>query len=356
MGFEVQVVHSVQAVDEETWDRLAAGHPFASHRWYRYGEMVLAGDLPTHILLAWNGEPVARATLWLRRDEPLPLESRLLRRLVGGLLNRWPLLICQAPLADASGLILPPPPLRDKALALIARVAREQAERLRASFVPFVYLGPAEAAYPGWPEAFGAVELPEPGTCLPIVWRDFEDYVQSRSKSTRKDYRRHGNRARDLGIEVTGCSEVTEIENALALVRDVEANHGAAPKPWARAALQHAGMVDGVWLRAEMAGRLVGCGLMLGDGDTWFLTLLGLDYNVQYVYFQLLYAALRCAIERGVRTLVGGTGSYETKRRLGFELVDTNYAAFAGRGPLLRGLGRWLGGAEERKVFDPYEA
>jgi hypothetical protein len=53
---------------------------------------------------------------------------------------------------------------------------------------------------------------------------------------------------------------------------------------------------------------------------------------------------------------VGGTGSYEMKQRLGFELVDTNYVAFAGRGPVLRGLGRWVGRMEESKVRNPYES
>jgi predicted N-acyltransferase len=354
MSLDLRVVHSVAEIGQEAWDRLAGDRPFASYRWYRFGETVLAGDLPVYLLLYRSGEPVARATFWVRRNEPVPLGPGLLRRLVEALLRRWPLLICQAPLADASGLILPEPSLRGEALAIIARAAQEEAQRHRASFVPFVYLGPEEAACSGWPRAYGAVELPEQGTCLPIVWPDFEGYLRSRSKSMRKDYRRHCNRAADLAVEITAHPAVGQPDEALALIRSVEAHHGSTPKPWARAALQHAGMVDAVWLTGKIDRRLVTCGLLLGDGGAWFLTLLGLDYGVQYAYFQLLYAALRCAIERGARLLMGGTGAYETKQRLGFQLVDTNYVAFAGRGPLLRGLGRWLGRMEERQVTDPY--
>ena len=63
-------------------------------------------------------------------------------------------------------------------------------------------------------------------------------------------------------------------------------------------------MVDAVWLTAERDGRIVGCELMLGDSDTWFVTGLGTDYDVKYVYFALGYADIRCAIERGARALL----------------------------------------------------
>jgi predicted N-acyltransferase len=356
MSLEPRVAHSVAQVGQEAWDRLAGERPFASYRWHRFGETVLSGDLPVYLLVYQNGDPVARATCWVRHDELVPLAPGPGRRLVETLLARWPLLICQAPLAAVSGLILPEPPLHDEALALLARAAREEARRYHASFVPFVYLGPEEAACDGWPRGYGTVELPEPGTCLPIVWPDFSSYLGSRSRSMRKDYRRHCNRAADLGIEVAVAPVVTQADKAMALIRGVEAHHASQPNPWARAALEHAGMVDAIWLTARIDRRLVACGLLLGDRGTWFLALLGLDYGVRYAYFQMLYAALRATIERRARMLIGGTGAYEIKRRLGFQLVDTNYVAFAGRGSLLGGLGRWLGRMEENKVQNPYAA
>ena len=101
-------------------------------------------------------------------------------------------------------------------------------------------------------------------------------------------------------------------------------------------------MVDAVWLKAELGERLVGCGLLLGDGGHWMMTLLGLDYAVRYAYFQLVYTAIRCAIERGARVLWGGTGAYELKGRLGFEVRPEHYAVFAASGRGLQVLGRWL--------------
>ena len=356
MGLEVQIAHRVDEIGPEAWDALGGGRPFASYRWYRYGEAVLSDDVPIYVVV-WQGRtPVARATFWLRKNEPVPVSSRWVRGLVGAIMRRWPLLIGQAPLADAAGLILPDPPLRDEALAAIGHAALDQARRYRASFALCTYLGPEAARLPGWPAAFVGAELPEPGTCLSISWPDFDGYVASLPKSARKDYRRHGNRAADLGIEVAARPAVENVERALALFRAVERQHGSAPDPWARAALENAHMVDASWLAAEVEGEIVGSGLLLRDGEVGQLKYLGLDYQVPYAYFQLVYAAIRAAIEGGIRLLVGGAGAYEIKRRLGFELVDTNYVVFAGRGALLGGLGRRLVRAEEEKVQDPYAA
>lgn len=357
MSFEVQLAHSVREIGPEAWDRLSGGRPFTSYRWYSYGEAVLADNTPIYIILHHQGEPAARATFWLRRREALPIASRLARRAVEAILHRWPLLLCSTPLADASGLILPDPPLRDEALGVIAQVALDQARRHRVSFVGCAYLSEQEARQAGWPRAFTAVDLPEPTTRLSIVWADFESYLCQLPPAARKDYRRHRNRAADLGIEIKPGAPATAIDEALTLIRNAERHHRSAFNPWARATLEHAALVDGVWLTAQAQGRLVGCGLLLRDGPAWLMTLLGRDYAVPYAYFQLMYAAIRCAIEGGAQVLWGGTGAYDLKRRLGFQLAENHdYAVFAGRGPLLQRLGRWVAAEEERKVTDPYRA
>jgi hypothetical protein len=69
------------------------------------------------------------------------------------------------------------------------------------------------------------------------------------------------------------------------LIQNVERQHHAAPKLTARAILEHAHEVPSTWLTAECGERLVGCGLLLRDGESCFLTLLGLDYDVRFAYF-----------------------------------------------------------------------
>lgn len=356
MDFDVQLVHSVGEVEQEAWDRLAGDRPFASYRWYRYGETVLADNTPIYIIISQGGEPVARGTFWLRGQEQLPVSSRVPRRLVEIALRRWPLLVCQTPLADASGLILPDSPLHNSALETIAQTAQDQAERHHASFLTFLYLAECEAKCAGWPNAFAAVQFPEPLTRLVIEWPDFESYLEHLSYSRRRNMKRHGKSAARLGIQtrhhpmVQPLDSVT-LDEALVLIRNVERHHEASPFPWARSMLENAWMVDTTWLAAEIDNRLVGCGLVLGDGEHRVMKLLGLDYEVQYAYFQIFYAAVRSAIENRTKTLWGGSGAYELKRHLGFRVESKHYVVFAGRGPLQK-VGDWMaqgiGNAEAR--------
>jgi len=359
MGFDVQIAHSVEEVGQEAWDRLAGDRPFASYRWYRFGEAVLADNLPIYIILSLDREAVARATFWLRRNEPVPMPAGPVRRLVEWLLRRWPLLLCQAPLADVPGLVLPDPPLRDEALAVIGQQALEQARHHGVSFVVFVYLEEVETRWAGWPPTFASAELPEPGTRLTLTWPDFESYLASLSKKSRRQYRTNCQRAEEMGIRVKRHSlerplDERTLDQALALIRNVEDFYRSPPFPWARATHERAGMVDALWLSAEIEGRLVGCSLMIGDRGAWRWLLLGRDYEVEYAYFQLAYETVRCAIEQGGRVLWGGTGSYETKRRLGFEVTKDHYAVFAGRSAWLQRVGHWLAREEEGRVQEPY--
>ena len=346
VNFDIQVVHSVKEAGQKAWDRLGKGRPFTSYRWYRFGETVLTDSTPVYIILSQGGEAVARGTFLLKRQEPVPASSKAIRRLIKMLLRRWPLLVCRSPLASTSGLILPDPPLRDAALKIIAQIAQEEARRYQASFLVFDYLERQQTEWAGWPDVFAPATIPDPGTHLAIAWTDFESYLKHLRKSVRKDYRRHHNRAADLGIVVRRHPAVTNPNEATLLIRNVEKHHDSAPNPWVRMILENASMVDATWLTAEMANRLVGCGLLLGDGDVRFLALLGLDYSVQYAYFQLVYAAIRCAIEEGIQVLWGGSGAYKMKQRMGFQLESNDYVVFAGRGPLSRRLGHWVAKAE----------
>ncbi len=342
MNFDIQVAHGLKEIDQKAWDLLNEGQPFANCRWYRFGEAVLSDDIPIYIILSQSGQTVARGTFWLKRREPVPIASKPVRRAIKMMLRRWPLSVCRSPLTSNPGLVLPEPPLRDAALKTIAQVAQEEARRYQASLIVFDYLERHQTQWFDWSDTFTPVTIPDPGTRLVIDWADFESYLKHLRKSVRKDYHRHRNRAADLGIVIKRHPMVTNLDVAIPLIRNVEKRHNSAPNPLVRTILENSNMVDAVWLTAEIADRMVGCGLLLGDGGTWFLALLGLDYNVQYVYFQLVYAAIRCAIEEGVQVLRGGGGVYEMKQRLGFQLESNNYVAFAASNPVLRWLGQHL--------------
>jgi hypothetical protein len=79
VDFDIQIVHGVEKVGQAAWDRLGRGQPFTSYRWYRFGEAVMDDSMPVYIILAQNGEPVARATSWVIRNEPQPISWQPVR-------------------------------------------------------------------------------------------------------------------------------------------------------------------------------------------------------------------------------------------------------------------------------------
>ncbi|MBN1967097.1 MAG: hypothetical protein JW910_20755, partial [Anaerolineae bacterium] len=207
--FEVQVAHHVDEVGQPAWDALSDGQPFSSYRWYRFAEAVLGEALPVYIVLRQDGQPVARSTFWLQWEEPLPVPAGLTHRALKGLIRRWPLLICRSPLSSLPGLVLPPPPMQAEALRQMAEVALKLGRQHGASFIFYDYLEPGQLTLTGWPPQYTQFGVPDPGTALHIRWPDFETYLGAQRKSMQKDYRRHRNRAADLGLELRVAPAIT---------------------------------------------------------------------------------------------------------------------------------------------------
>jgi len=340
-NFETRAAHCVEEIGQENWNAFSDGRPFASYAWYLFGERSMPNCRPYYVSVIKDRQTIARASFWLIREEPLPVSSKLLRAGLANFLHARPLLVCRSPLADSSGLILPPSPYRREAFERILSMAEAYSRTVKASFLVFDYLDPAQADLEEWRNRFVRVQLSEPGTFLPITWNSFDQYLQSLSKTAWKDYRRQFNQASRMNLVITTRRPIDlNIAEILPLIRNVEARHGAPPKPWAGAMLESAAGINSSWIEARVEGRLVGCGLLLADGDDWLATLLGLDYNFPYVYFQIMYSAIRKAIEEGARLLRAGSGAYEFKRRLGFCLETNNNLRFAGQTRFLSQLGR----------------
>jgi predicted N-acyltransferase len=327
---EIQVAHSIAEFAPDAWDALTGGAPFQSHCWYRFGEAVMADCEPTYLTVSEDGRALARAALWRVRDEPLPIIYAPAGHLLQAYLRRRPLMICRSPLSSMPGVLLPPPPLREAALPILAAAAREQAEAARASFLVFDFLTPGLRDV----LACGLVrgEVSGPGTVMDLPWRSFDEFVGERSRNERKHYQRTLRHAAELGITVTRHRQVERIPEALELIRNMERRFRSAPNPWMKGMMEHIHQVDGTWLAATIGDRLVGCELLLQDNGAQLVTALGLAHEVPYVYFALGYEDIRVAIESGVRTLYWGSGAYDVKRRLGFSLYPNNLVAFAGLG------------------------
>lgn len=342
--FDIQVASTIEEIDQAAWDQLGQTRPFSSYRWYRFGEVVLTRDRSIYVTLSLGGEPVARATFWLKTEEPVDDVPRIVANyLLPMILRRWPLLACRSPLSSSSGLILPDDPsLREAALEVITQIGQDLAQKHRASFLLFDYLSQEESEWPIWPAPLVPVTIPQPGTHLPIEWPDFESYLSSLPRKRRKHYRQHLRYGEEMGVEVKLCPRVSDVDTAMTLIQNVEDKYAEQPFYWTRSLLENADLVDSVWITAEAKGRLVGCELMVGDRGGWRVMALGRDYEFDFVYFLLAYADIRYAIENGGQVLYWGTCAYDVKRRLGFELEDNNYIVFAGRRALLHKFARWV--------------
>ena len=342
MDFDITIVHGVEQVGQAAWDELGGGRPFASYRWYRFGEAVMQGCMPVYIILAQAGQPIARATFWVIRNEPLPIPWQPLRALLQAVLRRWPMFICRSPLSNTSGLILPEPPLRAPVLEEIKQAALQEARKYNSSFLVFDFMEQEQTHWIEWGKLFVPYTVTDPGTRMEIKWSNFDQYLGNLSPKARKHYRQYTREAGQVGIRITRHDHVPNLESALTLIQDVEKRHGSTPNPWTRGMLENAGQVGGTWLTASVNDQQVGCELILDDNGTQMVTALGLSQDFRHAYFLLGYADIQFAIEKGQHSLRWGSGAYEAKRQAGFELEKNNAIVFCGVFPLFRLLARLI--------------
>ncbi len=327
----VKVFHSVEEIGEAAWEELGSRVPFQSARWYRSGEKVMQGCEPVYLAVCQGEKPIARATFWVVRNEPLPVSPALYRRLKG-FFQRWPLFICRSPLSNSSGLVLPEGPLGEQALALLAAEALRQARRHHCSFLIFDFLTEEESRKMHWPGGFVHAAGGEPGTRMTVEWPTFEAYVNSRDSRNRRRVAYNKRKAAEQAVEVKRSSEAGCLEESLELIRRVEAKYQSPANPWTRPMLEHMGMVESTFLEARIGRELAGCELLLYDRQAQLPTALGHAGEATYDYLEMLYTNIDDAIQKGCTLMRWGSGSYDIKRHLGFELEYTNHTVLCGAG------------------------
>jgi predicted N-acyltransferase len=337
---EVRSFQRISDIDPIDWDKLSGERPFQSHRWYQYGERVMADCIPTYLLAYKNGILSARASLWLIRNEPLPEMPFLARQALTALLKRYPLLVCKSPLVFTGGIIVTDHEDQTELGSALSNAALSIARQQGASFLLFDYLTQVDAQ--NLFHSFKAMTLPNPGTIMENKWRSLDDYLAAGDKKDRQHYKRVMRESEKLGIKITRHTRVERIDDALSLIRSVERTHGALPNPWARAMLEQMEMVNGIFLTGTINDQLVGCGLLLEDNLAQTTSLLGLAEKIPYVYFMLVYESLRVAFEHNLRLLRWGSGAYDVKQRLGFSFEDNSSFAFTAANPNIQNLIRRL--------------
>ncbi|MBI5932218.1 MAG: N-acetyltransferase [Chloroflexi bacterium] len=338
----IRMAHSINEIDREIWDRLSAGRPFQSHRWYQFGERVMSDCQPIYVLAYKDDDLIGRAALWTIRNEPLPIGPGIWRALFQAILRRWPLLICRSPLSSATGLILPSGQLHDQVLTALSQAALTESAQRRCLMLLFDFLGEKESQ--NWSNEFQQVKVPNPGAVMQNRWASLEEYLTNRNKKDRQHYKRTLREAEKLNISLERFRTVPDVDAALELIRNIDRRHGNPTNPWMRNLLENMEIIEGTWLDVRQEGRLVGGGAIFEDNDAQMTTALGLAENSPYVYLLLTYASLEEAFKKKVRLLRWGSGAYEVKQQLGFEMESNEYIVIASGNPFVRKISQWLAG------------
>ncbi len=294
---------------------------------------------PTYLVAYDQGQPVACATLWLVGNEPLPVQSRLLRRGLTAVLQRRPLLICRSPFGGVSGLFLPEDDRQETLRNHLAEAALDVQREQHASFLLFDFMSSQEVK--DWPETFIPLTVSSPGTHLDVSWESFDEYLAA-NKKVRRHYQYIQNKARDLNVTVGTSPRVERMAEAMPLVRRIEQKFDSAFNPWIEGMMTNLDQVGGTWVYATIEGQLVGCNIILEDCGAQVNTGLG-TVDQPFIYLILMYENLKVAFAHHNHTLRWGSGSYDFKEKLGFEKEDNNKLLFAASSKTLFAFGRWIG-------------
>jgi len=351
----------IAQINAARWDRAVQRRAFAGHAWLAYGERVHQADRPVYHLAAGRDGRETGCVCWIRRREQLPVSSGWIRRFLDRFLSRNPLVTCQTAVAGLSGLFIGDAhgDLRS-GLSGIVPALKEVLAEARGSFLIVPYLDPGTAAHPAWGDGFLSVAMP-PNTYLPVMAPDFEAFIAGLRRNVRKDYRRHRNQALRLQLRTRISLRPPDREVVIRLVRAVERKHRSAPLPFLEALVAERPVPGGKWIvverladrKDEASGETVGCGLILRERGRLCLTALGLADNAPNVYFELMYRAIRNAVETRAEGIFGGGGAYRFKEKLGYRPTEDNRVLFYARNPRLRRLGAWLAGQEAVAGRDP---
>jgi predicted N-acyltransferase len=341
MSYQVKITNNINDIDPVAWDKLGANVPFSDLRWTRLAMRLWPEFRPNFILLYERQKLVGRAVAAFSKDHGMSIHSPVKRGILNAILNRYPLLQCQAPpfnLTASSGLILP----KDgewEGLARISDALRMLGRSRPTSFIGIGWMTEAEHQVIRRSDGFFVQEYNT--TVLRNRWSSFEEYIQSLGKTARKDFRQHNNRAKRMGITIEVTHQFAQygeaLQNLIANVDQHYRNIVTQPiTPETLSILQDELPDKSVMLLAWVDGKLAGCGYLMHDKGVLKPTLLGKDYQYPHVYFQIFYAMLRYAIDNHFELVRGGVGgAYQFKHRLGFE-DQPSYIAYTSPQPLVQ--------------------
>lgn len=339
---KVVVYQGIDNVPQEAWNAVAASHPFSSWQWCKFNE-VIRHPLTAYYLVAMTDDDrlVGGVQFSVNPREFIPTGNHFARHIIEAYVKKRPFIMSRAgAVSGFKGLYLPEDTsLHPEFISRITEIGRDIAHDHTGSFVIFSYLED-ELDATGWNGAVRLSDYMAPSTRLLLQWETYDQYLRHLTKKRRKNIRRNTEAASELGITFECSSQVTDIDRAEELIRNIHRYYDVQGNVIVRPILENAHLIpDYVWLTAHHEGQLVGCEILTYDKHSGVAAPLiyGRDYEVDYVYFAMYYREIQLAIEKyKAKVLIGDSEAYAAKRRIGFEKEQRNNIRFYPVSPLSR--------------------
>ena len=337
-AYSCHVSESIEQTNWNDWKRICSDDDvFMSAGFFTAVQRSMAAEVRCWTLLVYDDEnkPAAAAFVSLMSTDAALLANGMVRQGVEGLRHAWkgflrfdvlflglPVSAGQSHLRLRSGT----DPIR--VMRAVHGVLQQLAKRHGAKAIVLKEFGSDQTPIVEKLEPYGYLRAHSPPlNYLEVKYRDFEDFVASRSSGARHNLRRSQRKFADSGMQV---KHVTGSQNAAALFTDEV--YGLYEDVWNRAenkleklpaeffrelARQLGDRV--VFTFVTQGERVVGFACSLRS-DSWYRMLfLGIDYEVNRqndLYFNIFYREMDFAMKHGARIIITGQTSDAFKSRL----------------------------------------
>jgi predicted N-acyltransferase len=220
---------------------------------------------------------------------------------------------------------------RNDVLKAILRKMEHIAKKKNASIVAFKDFDSSYADMLGPLQKEGFTKFDSlPNTELNICFKDFDGYLQTLSAASRYDFRRKFKKLpKDLNItlEAVGAIDGKTLEDVYRLYMNVVKKHEMGFEILPIGFFKH--ISDNLQKHAKfflwrIDGELAAFNLCLVSEDVFMVYYIGLDYAIAHkyhLYFLTFRDLVNWCIENKIKKFEMGYKGYDTKRRLGFDLI-----------------------------------
>ncbi|OXS72691.1 hypothetical protein B1B04_15450 [Lysinibacillus sp. KCTC 33748] len=172
-----------------------------------------------------------------------------------------------------------------------------------------------------------------PNTVLNTEYNTFDDYLQSLKKKKRWDVRNKQKILQEYGakIYICNCDEIKDYSKIYQLYNNTALRNDAVPSiiNYSEEGFSNwINMNDCYrWVIIEFEGEIIAFALLVEDNDHLIFKHVGMDYKHStscFAYFNLYYVSIDYAINNGFKKMYCGPTTYDTKKSIGCQLIDTN--------------------------------